>query len=193
MSTSDDIKVDLQRAREEVKRVYQEAMGDAKQTQGQLQQRLATARSKRDSLSAKLHQDIDARMRSLESERERLAQTVRGDVSAMRGNADERLRDVEKKIDVTRTELVAQADATLDEIDDEVRLLEIRARDSDPAMSARADKALSALRTQRDRLREKARALHDTAGERFREAKAEYDKEVAYLTERRNDGTIGIN
>jgi hypothetical protein len=192
MDTSDDIKSDLQQARDEVKRAFMDVVGNSKLTQDEIRQQLASAQSRRDSLRAKFHHDIDERMGSLESERDQLAQSVRGSEGEARAKAGQRLHDVEKKIAVTRSELVADAEVTLGEVDEEIKLLELRSREGEGDAGSNSA-ALTELRSRRTRLREKARTLREAAADRFREARSEYEEEVAYLTDRRNEGMIGSN
>jgi hypothetical protein len=193
MSTPDDVKRDLSKAREEVKRAFRDAIADGRPAPERLEGRLDEARARRDSLRFELHREIDERMRTLEAEQERLAGRAHDAAANAVTDANERIRDVEKRIAITRTELVTQADATLGDVDDEIHLLEVRARTSEPSQKDKANRTLADLRVKRDRLRDKALALRDSTGERLRQAKLEYEREVADLTERRNEGTVGLN
>ena len=193
MSTSDHIKAELQQARDELHRAASDARAGAAQTKAQLHQRLAQARAKRDTLRAKVNEDLTTRMQTLESEKAKLGDAMRSHTSDARSKADGRIQDVEKKIATVRDEFGAQADLTLADVDEDIASLETMAKTEEPAARQKVNEAITDLKARRDKLRIKAAAVRAAGTERVRQAAAEYEAVVAELTEKRNQGMVGIN
>ena len=193
MSASDAIKAELQKARDELRDVASEARGAASELKDDTAKRFSSAKAKRDTLRGKVHHDLYTQLQSLDAEKATLDASIRGQSGAARAKTQERVQEVEKKIGVARDELAAHADLTVDEIDDEIDTLEASSKGSQAEARQKADNALSDLKSRRDQLRDKAAALRVAAGDRLRQASAEFNKDMEELTEKRNQGYVGVN
>ena len=155
--------------------------------------RVDEARQKRDSLRAQLHHDLYNRLQSLESEQATLEATLRNDTAPTRGKTEAKIQELHKKINAARDEFVAHANTTVAEIDDEIATLESSAQARSAGSREKAEQSLNELKAGRNKLREKTAALRDAAGDRLKKASAEFNDVMAELTEKRNQGWVGIN
>ncbi|SRR6266567_1165737 len=193
MSPSDTIKAALQKARGELRDAATETRRASADAKNKVASRLAKARSKRDTLRAQVHHDLVTELQSLESEKGKLADTARAQAGAVRAKTEQRVHDVETRIGVVREEFIADADVTLDEIDEEISALETAAKHGQSDARQKAEESMNELKGRRDKLREKAAALRVATGERLNKATTEFDQVMSELTEKRNEGFVGLN
>jgi uncharacterized coiled-coil DUF342 family protein len=193
MSASETRKAALQRARGELRDAATEARRAAADAKDETASRLAKARSTRDTLRAQVHHDLFTELQSLESEQGKLAVTARAQTGPVGAKTEQRVHDLETRIGAVREEFVAHADVTLDEIDEEISALETAAKDGHSDARQKAEESVNELKGRRDELREKAATFRVATGERLNKATTEFDQVMSELTEKRNEGFVGLN
>ena len=193
MNASETIKAELARVRGDLRDAARDARGTAGDAKATMVTRVERARRTRDTLRAQLHHDLCDRLQSLENEKSQLQTSLRGETAPARAKTEARIQELEKKIVASRDEFVAHADLTGAEFDDEIAALEASAQaisaDARPTM----EQQLNELKARRNTLREKTLALRNAAGDRLKKASAEFDEVMAELTEKRNQGMVGVN
>jgi len=193
MSISETIKAELEKARGELRDAATTARRAADDRKTEIHSRVAKARDKRDTLRAQVHHDLYTQLQSLEAEKEKLSAAAHALTGTARAKTEERIREVETKLRVTRDEFVAHADLTLDEIDDELVALETKAKASRPEGRDKAQRTVNELKAKRDELREKAAKLRAATGASLKKASDEFDDVMADLTYKRNEAMVGVN
>jgi len=76
---------------------------------------------------------------------------------------------------------------------EEISALETAARDGHSDARKKAEESVNDLKRRRDKLREKAAALRVATGGRLNKAATELDQVMSELTEKRNEGFVGLN
>lgn len=193
MTTSETIKAALQRARGELRDAGTKAREAAADKKADATARVARARGERDALRARFHHDLYTQLQSLETEKEKLAAHARAQGGTARAKTEQRMHELQTKIDRTRDEFVAHADLTVDEIDDEIAALEAEAKPTRTDGRDKADRTVNQLKAKRDQLREKAADLRAAAGANLRKASDEFSDVMADLTYKRNEAMVGVN